>query len=167
MTLRFSTPIEVPDIGDITRSQVALRVAAAVSYEEYLTENGFGTFEIRDAIEVKMQPSDQVEETVPIDFTWEILSISEYEAQIQLHFELPESVSATSSDPDEVQVTIWAGDLFQGKNGKAMRPGLTITAPVVRQVNKDDYTWYKNLGLCLGYGSLVILTIGFFISNRM
>ena len=48
-----------------------------------------------------------------------------------------------------------------------MRPGLTITAPVVRQVDKDDYAWYKNLGLCLGYGSLVVLTIGFIISNRM
>jgi len=46
--------MEVPDIGELTRSQVALRVTAAVNYEEYLTEKGFGTFEIRDAIEIKM-----------------------------------------------------------------------------------------------------------------
>lgn len=50
--------MQVPDIGDLSRSQVALRLTQAVKQEEYLTENGFGTFEIRDAIEVKMAPSD-------------------------------------------------------------------------------------------------------------
>ena len=58
LTIRFSTPMDVPDLGDLSRSQVALRVTKAVDYEEYRTENGFGTFEIRDGIEISMQPSD-------------------------------------------------------------------------------------------------------------
>lgn len=57
LTIRFSTPMDVPDLGDLSRSQVALRVTKAVDYEEYRTENGFGTFEIRDGIEISM-PSD-------------------------------------------------------------------------------------------------------------
>ena len=69
---------------------------------------------------------------MPIEFDWEIVSFTEYEAQIQMHYEVPESVSATSSDPDNIQLTFWAGDLFTAQNGKTMRPGLTITAPVVR-----------------------------------
>ena len=50
-------------------------------------------------------------------------------------FDIPESVSSSSSDPDNVQITIWAGDLFASQSGKTVRPGLTITSPVVRQVN--------------------------------
>ena len=57
LTIRFSTPMDVLDLGDLSRSQVALRVTKAVDYEEYRTENGFGTFEIRDGIEISM-PSD-------------------------------------------------------------------------------------------------------------
>ena len=82
LTIRFNTPMQVPDLGDLSRSQVALRVTAAINYEEYRTDNGFGTFEIRDGIEVSMQPSDQVDEIVPIEFDWEIVSFTEYEAQI-------------------------------------------------------------------------------------
>lgn len=44
----------VPDLGALSRSQVALRLTSAVDYEEYLTEKGYDTFEIRDAIEVKI-----------------------------------------------------------------------------------------------------------------
>ena len=56
MTLRFSTPIEVPDIGDLTRSQVALRVAAAVSYEEYLTENGLARLRSETLLRSRCSP---------------------------------------------------------------------------------------------------------------
>ena len=79
-----------------------------------------------------MAPSDATEDPIPIDFTWEIISFSEYEAEIQLYFDFPESVSSSSSDPDNVVITFWAGDLFQAENGKTVRPGLTITAPVTR-----------------------------------
>ena len=58
LTIRFSTPMDLPDLGDLSRSQVALRVTKAVDYEEYRTENGFGTFETRDGIEISMQPSN-------------------------------------------------------------------------------------------------------------
>ena len=50
--------MKVPDLGDIARSQVALRLTADIYEEEYLTEKGFSTFEIRNAIEIQMQPSD-------------------------------------------------------------------------------------------------------------
>jgi len=105
-----------------------------VDFKEYLTETGYDTFEIRDAIEVKMLPSDSVEdeEAINIDFSWEIISFTEYEAKIQLRFDVPESVSASSSDPDNVQITFWAGDLFQTEDGGLRRPGMTISAPVIR-----------------------------------
>lgn len=84
-----------------------------------------------------------------------------------MHFVVPESVSATSSDPDNIQLTFWAGDLFTAQNGKTMRPGFTITAPVVRQVNKEDANIYRRLGHILGHSAMVIFIIGFFIANRL
>ena len=47
-----------------------------------------------------------------------------------------------------------------------MRPGLTITAPVVRQVNKEDGKLYKKIGQALGYGALTVFILGFILSNR-
>ena len=81
-----------------------------------------------------MIPADALEgqEAIKIDFSWEIISFTEDEAKVQLRFDIPESVSASSSDPDNVQITFWAGDLFKAQNGQTMRPGLTITAPVIR-----------------------------------
>lgn len=60
-----------------------------------------------------------------------------------MKFEVPELVSSGSTDPDSVQITFWAGDLFQSDKGSPMRPGLTITAPVIRQVDKEDGEQYK------------------------
>ena len=104
-----------------------------------------------------MAPSDATEDPIPIDFTWEIISFSEYEAEIQLYFDFPESVSSSSSDPDNVVITFWAGDLFQAENGKTVRPGLTITAPVTRQIAIDDYDYYKNTGRYAGVAILGIM----------
>ena len=75
-------------------------------------------FEIRNAVEVSMETSDATEDPVDIDFSWEIKKFTESEAQIQLYFEFPESVSSASSDPDNVVITFWAGDLFEAENGK-------------------------------------------------
>lgn len=127
--------MQVPDnFKKLTEQQVALRITQAVSFEEYLTDSGYDTFEIRDAIEVSMIPADALEgqEAIKIDFSWEVISFTEDEAKVQLRFDIPESVSASSSDPDNVQITFWAGDLFKAQNGQTMRPGLTITAPVIR-----------------------------------
>ena len=134
-TISFSEKMNVPaNYQNLADNKVALRKTQAIGFEEYLTESGYDTFEIRDAIEVKMLPSDSVEdaEAINIDFSWEIISFTEYEAKVQLRFDVPESVSASSSDPDNVQITFWAGDLFQAEDGQTMRPGMTISAPVIR-----------------------------------
>lgn len=109
--------MKVPNLNSLLESKVALRLTQAVtenevSTETYLTDEGYGEFEIRNAIEVNMSPSDATEEPVKIDYSWEIVSFTEYEAEIQLYFDFPESVSASSSEPDNVVVTFWAGDLF-------------------------------------------------------
>lgn len=110
--------MQVPDLAELTSGKVALRLTQAVSEnevntKEYLTENGIGQFQIRDAVEVKMKPSSVSDDPVKIEFSWEIVSFTEYEAEIQLYFDFPESVSAASDEPDNVQITFWAGDLFQ------------------------------------------------------
>ena len=118
-------------------------------------------------MEVVILPNSMTEKQIEVDFRWEVISFTENEAKIQVYFDLPESVSATSSEPDNVQITFWAGDLFQAENGNVVRPGLTISAPVVRQVNKDDYEHYRKVGHGLGYSALVVLILGFILSNRM
>ena len=75
----MNVPANFQNLAD---NKVALRKTQAVGFEEYLTESGYDTFEIRDAIEVKMLPADSVEdaEAINIDFSWEIISFTEYEA---------------------------------------------------------------------------------------
>ena len=48
-TLRFNTPMTVPEMDDLTSSRVALRVAKAITsnevgYESYDTGDGVGEF---------------------------------------------------------------------------------------------------------------------------
>ena len=146
---------------------MALRLTQAVGYQDYLTDSGIGTFEIREAIEVNMVSSDELDEPLPIDFDWEIVSFTEYEVQIQLKYDVPEGVSSSSNDPDNVQITFWAGDLFETVDGSTMRPWITIKAPVIRQVDRDDGIHYIKVGKALGYTSILVLIIGFLISDRM
>ena len=114
-----------------------------------------------------MVSSDVSDDPIPIEFSWEIVSFTETEAKIQLKYEVPESVSSGSTDPDNVQITFWAGDLFQAENGSSMRPGLTIKAPVIRQVDKEDGEQYRQVGRALGYTSISVLIFGFMVLNRM
>ena len=60
---------------------MALRLTKAVGYQEYRTESGFGTFEIREAIEVNMVYSDDSDNPESIDFEWDLISFTEYEAK--------------------------------------------------------------------------------------
>ena len=109
--------MKIPDLEALTDSRVALRLTQAITENEittesYLTDEGYADFQIRNAIEVNMAPSDATEDPIEVDFSWEIISFTEYSAEIQLYFDFPESVSSSSSDPDNVVVTFWAGDLF-------------------------------------------------------
>lgn len=109
--------MQVPDLPELLESKVALRLTQAikeneVSNKEYLTENGIGQFQIRNAIEVNMKPSSATDDPVKIDFSWEIISFTEYQVELQLYFDFPESVSSTSNEPDNIEITFWAGDLF-------------------------------------------------------
>ena len=139
--------MKVPDLSQIAESKVALRMTKAIKTEvetkQFLTDDGLANFEIRNAVEVSMAPSELAEDPLDIEFSWEITKFTESEAHIQLYFDFPESVSTGSSDPDSVQITFWAGDLFQAENGKQVRPGMTITAPVTRQVSVDDAVKYR------------------------
>lgn len=118
--------MKVPNLDTILDSKVALRITRAVNNDEvgqigsqqFLTESGLGNFEIRDAIEINMAPSDETANPIPIDFSWEIIEFTELYAKIQLVYDVPESVSSSSSDSDNVIITFWAGDLFEAENGK-------------------------------------------------
>ena len=57
-------------------------------------------------------------------------------------------------------ITFWAGDLFQAENGKTVRPGLTITAPVTRQVAVEDFKSYRDTGRFTGYITLGVFVVG-------
>lgn len=173
--IKFNTPMKVPDLSQLGQSKVALRMTKAINVsdrvsdvkiEEYLTDDGIRQFEIRNAIEVKMEASDETEDPIEVNFSWEFTKFTPNEAEIQLYFELPEAVSASSSDPDNVVVTFWASDLFQAENGKQIRPGFTITAPVTRQVSVDDAKKYRNYGRCVGYVCLGFLVVGFLFSAK-
>ena len=114
-----------------------------------------------------MSSSDASDEPIDIDFSWEITSFTEYEVELQLFFDFPESVSSSSSEPDNLVITFWAGDIFQAKNGKLMNAGFTITAPVTRQVSIDDANFYRNCGKFAGYGALGFMILGFLAANHI
>ena len=114
-----------------------------------------------------MAPSDTTEDPIKVDYTWQIISFTEYVAEIQLIFDFPESVSSSSSDPDNVVITFWAGDLFQAANGKSVRAGLTITAPVTRQVSVDNAKYYRDTGRYTGYAILGGLILGFLAAMNL
>ena len=171
-TLKFNTPVKVPSVTEVLDSRVALRMTKAITsndpiYETYETADGLADFQIRDAIEVKMIPGDDSDEPVDIDFTWEFIKFEPYEVQIQLYFDTPESISPDANNPDNVMITFWAGDLFEAENGKNVRPGLTIRAPVIRQVKPDDTDLYKDIGKYSGIAVLGIMLLGFLVAWRM
>lgn len=132
-----------------------------------MTDEGIGEFQIRNAIEVSMQSADQSDDPVEIEFSWEIVSFTQYEAEIQLNFSFPESVSSANSDDDNVIITFWAGDLFEAENGKSVRPGLTISAPVTRQISVDDADFYRNIGRYAGFGILGFILLGLALANTL
>ena len=53
-----------------------------MGYQDFLTDNGYSTFEIRDAVEVNMVSADVSDDPIPIEFSWEIVSFTEDEAKI-------------------------------------------------------------------------------------
>ena len=114
-----------------------------------------------------MIPGDDSDEPIDIDFTWEFIKFEPYEVQIQLYFDTPEGISPDANNPDNVMITFWAGDLFEAENGKNVRPGLTIRAPVIRQVKPDDTDLYKDIGRYSGIALLGMMLLGFLVAWRM
>ena len=64
-------------------------------------------------------------------------------------------------------ITFWAVDLFKAENGKSMKPGFTVKVEVTRQVDKDDIEEYKNWGQYAGFFTLILLSIGLFLTTNM
>ena len=61
--------MKIPDLEALTDSRVALRLTQAISENEittetYLTDEGYADFQIRNAIEVNMAPSDTTEDPI-------------------------------------------------------------------------------------------------------
>ena len=121
---------------------------------------GLSDFEIREAFEVTIKYSDTTEDPIEYDFKWEIKSFTANGAEIQVYFTAPESISSIPTDPDIIKITFWADDLFKAENGKTIRRGLTLQAPIIRQVNSDDSKNFKMYGEILGYLTLALLAIG-------
>jgi len=74
MTIKFSQPLNQINIGDVLRKKVALRLTQALKEETYLTNDGLGTFEVRNAIEVNYRNADE-DNPVKVGFSWELVSI--------------------------------------------------------------------------------------------
>ena len=78
--------MKVPDLSSLYESKVALRMTKAIKSEvrteQYLTEDGMADFEIRSAVEVKMDSPDASDIPIDIDFTWEITKFTDSEANI-------------------------------------------------------------------------------------
>lgn len=89
------------------------------------------------------------------------MSFTPTEVELKLIFELPEAVSATSTDPDSVVITFWADDLFKAENGQTLPRGLTISAPIYRQVSTEVGKDYRKFGQIVGYITLGFLILGF------
>ena len=53
------------------------------------------------------------------------------------------------------------------ENGKQIRPGFTITAPVTRQVSISDAKKYRDWGRYGGYACLGFLAVGFVCAVRI
>ena len=47
-----------------------------------MTDEGLANFEIRNAVEVNMAPSDSTEDPIAIDFSWEITKFTDSEAHM-------------------------------------------------------------------------------------
>ena len=126
----------VPDVNEVKESKVALRwlgaVQSQITTKQFLTDTGLTNFEIRSAFEVNIDYSDTTEDPTKYDFSWEIKSFTTAGAEIQIHFTAPETLTSSNTDPDEIEVTFWADDLFKAKNGKTVRRGLKIKAPIIR-----------------------------------
>ena len=167
--LRFDTPMIIPSLSELTTAKVALRnlKKSEISNEFFETETGRTEFQIRDAFEVYVVPSSTTENPIKLDYTWELLDFTSTEMVIKLYFEIPEAVSASSTDPDNIVVTFWANDLFQAKDGRSVARGLTISAPIYRQVSSDTGKDFKRMGQIAGYVSLGFLIIAFFWANNV
>ena len=48
-----------------------------------------------------------------------------------------------------------------------MKPGFTVKVEVTRQVDKDDIEEYKNWGQYAGFFTLILLSIGLFLTTNM
>ena len=95
----------VPDLSQIQNSQVALRttqaVTSTVETKQFLTEDGYSDFQIRNGIDVRVESADGVQEeedSVEVNFSYEIIKFTEWEAEIQIHFEKPEAISPNSCE---------------------------------------------------------------------
>ena len=88
LTIRFNKKMQVPErYRDIEESQVALRWLEAEGNadgknETVLIGEGFRSFEIRPALDLKVVPFDESLEPQDIAFTWEITSFKENEVKI-------------------------------------------------------------------------------------
>ena len=102
--IRFNTPMVVIDLSKIQNSQVALRttqaVKSTVETKQFLTEDGYSDFQIRNGIDVRIESADGVQEESPVEvnFSYEIIKFTEWEAEIQIHFDKPEAVSPNSCE---------------------------------------------------------------------
>lgn len=95
----------VPDLTQIQNSQVALRTTQAISStvetKQFLTEDGYSDFQIRNGIDVRIENAYGVEEessSIEVNFSYEIIKFTEWEAEIQIHFDKPEAVSPNSCE---------------------------------------------------------------------
>jgi len=93
--------------------------------ETYLTEEeGYRDYEIRPALELLVQPSED-SDPMKLNFTWEFVDFTQDELLVQLYFEIPPYLSSEADD-DFLLVTFWGNSLFTSEEGYPVKQGTTL-----------------------------------------
>ena len=118
MEMGFDPPIAVPkdlDLEALNKKEVALRWTQAkdVFNETYLTPDGYRDFEIHRAIELSLELSPDVDETL-YEFEYEVISFTENGLTFNITFENPDYISSAGFTTDSMKVTFWDTSLLVG-----------------------------------------------------
>ena len=129
LTVGFTSKMKVPkDLSALNNQKVALRWTQS-SKETYMTKDGYRDFDIRPAVDLKLNPSP--DSTGNQDFSYEIISMTPNDMTIQINFANPSAISSSGISTDQMSITFWSSELLQGENGLSLAEGQTIAKSVI------------------------------------
>ena len=90
------------------------------------------------SVEIQLLPFEPLQECrEKLNFTWEIVDYAQDEMHIQVNFEDPICVSATSNEGDALEIIFFEQALFKDLSGNMIPPRASSKTKVKRQYEKD------------------------------